>query len=238
MDLTVPERPLAVISGLGAGLGICLASRFAAAGYDIVGLARSDRVAGRAAAAVGETGGTYRHVICDITDAAQIRAAVGPIAARVQVLIHAAHRLVIAPFCETSVDDFEAVWKAGCFGAMMVSREIVPAMVSRGGGTIVFSGATAGLRGGAKFAAFASAKFALRGLAQALARELSPHGVHVAHVVIDGLIDEPQTSERFGAATAKRLDPMAVADAYLALARQEPSAWSHEIDLRPFSERF
>ena len=111
-------------------------------------------------------------------------------------------------------------------------------MVARGRGTIILSGATASIKGGARFSAFASAKFALRGFAQALARELGPQGVHVAHVVLDGLIEEPQTIGRFGAASATRMDPDAIAAAYLALTRQHPSGWSHEIDLRPFSETF
>ncbi len=87
-------------------------------------------------------------------------------------------------------------------------------------------------------AAFASAKFALRGLAQSLAREYSPKGLHVAHVVLDGLIDGPQTDHRFGASPSVRMDPGAIARAYLDLSAQHPSAWTHEMDLRPFSERF
>jgi NAD(P)-dependent dehydrogenase (short-subunit alcohol dehydrogenase family) len=100
------------------------------------------------------------------------------------------------------------------------------------------SGATASLKGTGKFVAFASAKFALRGLAQSLAREYAPKGIHVAHVVLDGLIDEPQTSERFGPEKSTRMEPDAVAREYLNLAAQHPSAWTHELDLRPFSERF
>jgi NAD(P)-dependent dehydrogenase (short-subunit alcohol dehydrogenase family) len=111
-------------------------------------------------------------------------------------------------------------------------------MRTRHAGTIILSGATAARRGGANFAAFASAKFALRGLAQSMSREFGPHGVHVAHVVIDGLIDAPQSDRRFGQAQSARMDPDAVARAYLALATQHPSAWTHELDLRPFSGRY
>ena len=111
-------------------------------------------------------------------------------------------------------------------------------MLARQAGTIILSGATAARRGGAKFAAFASAKFALRGLAQSLSREFGPRGIHVAHVVIDGLIDEPQSDRRFGPAELARMDPDAVARTYLGLATQHPSVWTHELDLRPFSGRF
>jgi NAD(P)-dependent dehydrogenase (short-subunit alcohol dehydrogenase family) len=111
-------------------------------------------------------------------------------------------------------------------------------MIARGKGAIILTGATAGIRGAAQFSAFASAKFALRGLAQSLARECGPKGVHVAHVILDGLIDEAQTDQRFGPPQSARMDPDAVASIYLELASQHPSAWTHEMDLRPFSERF
>ena len=97
---------------------------------------------------------------------------------------------------------------------------------------------TSGLRGAANFSAFASAKFALRGLAQSLAREYGPKDVHVAHVVPDGLVDEPQTDQRFGSSPAGRMMANAIAQTYLDLSAQHPSAWTHEMDLRPFSERF
>jgi NAD(P)-dependent dehydrogenase (short-subunit alcohol dehydrogenase family) len=115
---------------------------------------------------------------------------------------------------------------------------VIPHMAARRQGAVILTGATAGLRGTANFSAFASAKFALRGLAQSLAREYGPQGVHVAHVVLDGLIDEPQTDRRFGASSAGRMNASAIAQAYLDLSAQHPSAWTHEMDLRPFSERF
>jgi NAD(P)-dependent dehydrogenase (short-subunit alcohol dehydrogenase family) len=125
-----------------------------------------------------------------------------------------------------------------CLGAMISAQSILPHMIARGKGAIILTGATAGIRGAAQFSAFASAKFALRGLAQSLARECGPKGVHVAHVVLDGLIDEAQTDQRFGPPQSARMDPDAVASIYLELASQHPSAWTHEMDLRPFSERF
>lgn len=231
-------RPLLVIAGLGQGLGVALAGIFAEAGYDIAGLSRSGSAAAEADARARAGGGTFTHLLCDLTVHAEVTAALEPVRKRVDVLIHAAHALLIRPFAETEPDEFEEVWRSGVLSAVTVARSIVPEMQARGHGVIIFSGATASVRGGAKFAAFASAKFALRGMAQAMARELGPHGVHVAHVILDGLIDEPQTERRFGLATSTRMDPMAIAAAYLALVRQPPSAWTHEIDLRPGSERF
>src|SRR5262249_32881640 len=142
------------------------------------------------------------------------------------------------PSGETPLDDSERAWRVACFAAMVAARAVLPAMLARGRGTIILTGATASTRGAAKFAAFASAKFALRGLAQSLARELGPKGVHVAHVMLDGLIDEPQSTRRFGSSSSLRMDPAALAAAYLAIVRQPVSAWTHELDLRPSSESF
>ena len=147
--------------------------------------------------------------------------------------------LTIKPFEQTTASEFEQAWRVACLGAMVAAQAVIPHMAARRQGTIILTGATAGLRGGANFSAFASAKFALRGLAQSLAREYGPKGVHVAHVVLDGLIDEPQTDQRFGS----RVHPggwirSAIAQAYLDLSTQHPSAWTQEMDLRPFSERF
>jgi NAD(P)-dependent dehydrogenase (short-subunit alcohol dehydrogenase family) len=189
-------RPILVLAGAAEGLGASIAKMFAAAGHDVLGLARSDRATARLTELVGEAGGEYSHLACDVTKPAQVTEVLLPHADRITVLVHNAHTLLIKPFEETA------------------------------------------RRGGANFAAFASAKFALRGLAQSMAREFGPHGVHVAHVVIDGLIDAPQSDRRFGQAQSARMDPDAVARAYLALATQHPSAWTHELDLRPFSGRF
>lgn len=232
------ERPISLVAGIGEGLGASLATTFAAAGYDVVGLSRSARLTSALTAAVGERGGSYAHLAADLTREAEVTAAVAPVAKHVQVLVYAAHALVTKPLAETTPEAFEAVWRVGCLGAMLLAKQLAPAMVSRGGGTIIFTGATASIKGGARFSAFASAKFALRGFAQALARELGSQGVHVAHVLLDGLLDEPQTTVRFGSAGPTRMDTEAVAATYVALARQHKSAWSHEVDLRPFSERF
>lgn len=232
------DRPLVMISGVGQGLGLSLARQFAGAGYDVAGLARTTTHASVLHEVVAGAGGIYTHHLCDVGVTEQVEAAVAREGRRVDVLVHNAHRLLVGAFAELEPTIFEEVWRVGCFGAMNMARYIVPSMIANGGGTIVFSGATASRRGGAKFAAFASAKFALRGFAQALARELEPQGVHVAHVVLDGLIDAPQTDQRFGATEGTRMNPDAVARAYLALAQQDRSAWSHELDLRPHSEPF
>lgn len=232
------HRPLVLIAGIGDGFGAALARTFAAAGHDVIGLSRSDRVASRIEAAVAEAGGRYQHLICDITDTAAVDHAIGPHAPRIVTAVHNAHHLLIKPFGETSPAAFEQVWRVSCLGAFNLAQAVLKGMRTRGSGTLILTGATASQRAGAKFAAFASAKFALRGLAQSLAREYGPNGVHVAHVIVDGLIDEVQTTERFGAATSGRIDAEALAQLYLNLARQPPTAWTHELDLRPATETF
>lgn len=231
-------RPKLLISGVAAGLGASLAKIFAGAGYDVIGLARSDRAESLVRAKVEAEGGTYTHLRCDIGRADAVADALGAHTDQIAVVVHSAHQLMIRPFAETSPEDIEDVWRTTCFGAMLVAGAVLPAMATRGSGCIVLTGATASLRGATNFAAFAAAKFALRGFAQSLAREYSPKGVHVAHVILDGLIDEPQTDRRFGAGATGRMDADSIARTYLALVQQEPSAWTHELDVRPFSERF
>lgn len=228
----------AVIAGIGEGLGISLATVFAAAGYDVLGLSRTDRVAAQAAAAVQPAGRTYRHGLCDLADPGQVGAALAPDADRIELLVHTAHSLLIRPFTDTGIDEFVSTWRNTCLTAAVAARAVLPAMRQRASGTILLTGATAGIRGGANFAAFASAKFALRGLAQALAREYGPSGIHVAHIVLDSLIEEPQSTRRFGASQRLRMDAAAVAAACLQLSQQPRSAWTHELDLRPQGEPF
>lgn len=236
------SRPTLLISGIAEGLGLELARTFAESGHDIVGVSRSDRVTAEIGAVVEKHGGVYTHLSCDLTDPEQVAKALETVSGGIDHVVHNAHALLIKPFAETTHADFERIWRTSCFGAMQVTSAVLPAMLDRGTGTIIFSGATAGIRGGARFSAFASAKFAVRGLAQSLARELGPQGIHVAHVILDGLIDELQTEERFGPQAQSdrsgRMDPGAIARSYLHLVQQPASAWTHELDMRPFSETF
>ena len=136
--------------------------------------------------------------------------------------------------------EFEGAWRGSCLGGMLVGREAARRMVPRGHGSILFTGATASLRGSARFAAFAAGKFGLRALAQSMARELGPLGVHVAHFVIDGGIDNERTRKM----AAERVDddgllsPDAIAAVYYQTHVQHRSAWAHEVDLRPWREKF
>ncbi len=142
------------------------------------------------------------------------------------------------PFMKLTPAEFEKSWLSTCFGAMVAAQAALPGMLAQGGGTIIFTGATASVKGNPSFAAFASAKFALRGLAQSLAREFAPQGVHVVNTLIDGVIWGPQTQQRFTIARENCLEPEAIAKTYLQLIGQPPCAWTHELDLRPSSEKF
>jgi len=127
---------------------------------------------------------------------------------------------------------FMHAWRTGCFGGFLVGRSAAEFMLPHGHGTIIFTGATGSIRGGAGFAAFAVPKFGLRALAQSMARELGPKGIHVAHVIIDGMIGED------GSTKPGVLKPAEIAEAYYQLHAQKRSAWTHEIDLRPSDEKF
>jgi len=236
--MTASARPKLLVTGIAEGLGAEIAGTFARAGYDVFGVSRTARASDAIKVSVAQGGGRYTHLACDLTRPADVAHVLQSVADRVDVLIHNAQLLMIKPFADISADEFEQVWRVACFGAMASAQAVLPQMAARKRGTVIFSGATASLRGGAKFSAFASAKFALRGLAQALAREYGQKGVHVAHVVIDGLIEAPLTDQRFGPAAARRMEAKAVAQAYLDLAAQHSSAWTQEMDLRPFAETF
>ena len=217
----------AVVVGVGPGLGAALARCFAGAGMDVaVAARRADALKGRAYA-------------CDVTRADDVATLFKGVEADIgppDLVVYNAGAFVPAGILEIDPADFERCWRVGCFGGFLVGQAAARSMTGRGSGTIVFTGATASLRGGARFANLAVGKFGLRALAQSMARELGPRGVHVAHVIIDGII----ASERNGGQTEteSRLDADAIAANYLMLHRQPRSAWTHELDLRPWVEKF
>ena len=238
MTIARSTRRTLLLTGAAEGLGADIAETFARAGHDVVGISRTDKSTELLTRRVEQAGGKYTHLACDIAQTADVVAAIRRYADLIDVLIHNAHVLYIKPFEQTTASEFEQAWRIACLGAVGTVQAVIPHMAARAQGAIILTGATAGLRGAANFSAFASAKFALRGFAQSLAREYGPKGVHVVHVVIDGLIDEPQTDRRFGFPSSGRMNPGAIAQAYLELSAQPSSAWTHEMDLRPFSERF
>ncbi len=232
----------AVITGVGPGLGTALARKFAQEGCRVGLLARSPETIDRLAEELGAGAGHALAVAADVTQPGAVTRAFQKIRDRlgpVDLLVHHAGSAVWKELPDLSAEDFRSSWETCALGAFLCCREAVPDMLARGGGGILFTGATSSLRGRAGASAFASAKFAVRGFAESLARELWPKNIHVAHVVIDGVIDTPGVREHDpGAAQGPLLDPDAIASTYWDLARQDRGAWSLEIDVRPFDEEF
>jgi len=228
---------VAVVLGAGPGLGSALARRFAAAGL-AVAVAR--RQADALKALVAEIGG--HAYACDATQAAAVEAlfqAVERDLGPPDLAVYNAGAFRPGGILEIDPADFEQCWRIGCLGGLHFGQAAARRMVPRGAGTILFTGATAALRGSARFANLAVPKFGLRALAQSMARELGPQGVHVAHVVIDGMIAGKRPGHRADERGADAvLAPEAIAEAYYQLHGQPRSAWTQELDLRPCLEKF
>lgn len=234
--------PTAVIVGAGPGLGLAVARRFAREGYALALIARREATLSALQGALSPLGPRLKTYAADAADPQAVDAVC---AATVQdlgepsVLIYNAGGYRPGGIADISPAQFEAAWKIGCFGAFLFARTLVPAMADAGRGTVLLTGATAAWRGGKGFATLAVPKFGLRALAQSMAREYGPQGVHVAHVVIDGQIDTPRLREREpDRPTHTLLAPDAIAETYWQLHAQDRSAWTLELDLRPAAERF
>ncbi|MFQ5667136.1 MAG: SDR family NAD(P)-dependent oxidoreductase [Candidatus Binatia bacterium] len=227
-----------VITGVGPANGAAFARRFAAEGFRVAMLARSAAHLRELEAKVEGAKG-YAVDVGDPSGVAatfaRIRSDLGP----VRVLIHNAGSGAFCDFMGTTVDVFERSWRTNALGLLLCGQAAAADMLAAGGGTIVVIGATASLRGGANFAGFAPAKAAQRSLAQSMARSLGSRGVHVAYVVIDGVIDGPRTRAMLpGQPGTFFLQPEHIADTVFHLVRQERSAWTFELDLRPFGEKW
>ena len=236
----------ALIVGVGAGLSASLARTFTKAGLSV---ALAARRGGDLAALAKETGG--KGFTCDATNRADVAKLIADVEAglgALDVVVYNPSYRTRGPFVELDPDpaavlqlrDHLAVAKSitvSAFGGVLVAQEAAKSMVPRGRGAILFTGASASVKGYAQSASFAMGKFALRGLAQSLARELSPQGIHIAHVVIDGGIRSARRADPPDRPDST-LDPDAIAQTYLSLLQQHRSAWSWEIEVRPWVERF
>jgi NAD(P)-dependent dehydrogenase (short-subunit alcohol dehydrogenase family) len=239
-------RGAALIVGAGDATGGAVARRFAREGYVAVCTRREAASCAPLVEAIRAAGGEAHGFGCDARDEDQTAALFDRIEREIAPLEVAVFNIganVNFPIREMTSRVYRKVWEMAAFAGFLTGREAARVMVPRGRGTIIFTGATASLRGGPGFAAFAGAKFALRALAQSMARELGPEGVHVAHAVIDGAIDTAWIAENFPQRHALKdrdgiLNPDHIADAYWMLHRQPRDAWTHELDLRPWIEKF
>ena len=238
-----PRKSIIVI-GAGDALGGSVAKRFAREGYEAVVVRRHADQLESLAAAIRAEGGIAHPVGADarkedemVALFERVEAEIAPI----EVCVFNIGANVRFPITEMTSRVFTKVWEMACFSGFLAGREAAKAMLPRGRGTIIFTGATASVRGRDGFAAFAAAKHGLRAVAQSMARELGPKGIHVAHTLIDGAIDTAWIAENFPERSATQsedgiLNPDHIAESYWMLHRQPRDAWTHELDLRPWSE--
>ncbi|OJJ03153.1 hypothetical protein ASPVEDRAFT_42667 [Aspergillus versicolor CBS 583.65] len=240
-------KPLAIIAGVGPGTGASIARKFALA-YSVVVLARNPANYNSLVSEITSAGGQALGISADVSDSSSLKAAFekisqqykdSPLAAAV---FNSGGGFVRKPFLELTEDEFAAGYKSQGIGAFNFAQSTLPLLQKSTGlqhpPTLIFTGATASVKGSANFAAFATGKFALRALAQSLAREFGPKGVHVSHVIIDGVIDIPRTKDWANEHEDGKLDPGAIADAYWHLHTQPRTTFGFELDLRPYVEKW
>jgi len=240
----VNERKSVLVIGAGDSTGGAIARRFAREGLVACVTRRTAEKLEPLVATIRSEGGEAHGFASDARKEVDMETLVAYIereVAPIEVAVFNVGANVRFSLTETTERVYRKVWEMGALGGFLMGREVARAMRARGHGTIVFTGATASMRGSAGFCAFAGAKHALRALAQSMARELGPEGIHVAHVVIDGSIDTPFIAENFPERYATKsedgiLSPDAIAENYWNLHRQPRSAWTHELDLRPWAE--
>jgi len=232
---------VAVVAGVGAGLGAALVRKFASEGCAVARLARSEDSLN---AIQGEmpAGSIVKAIPTDITNPESVTAAFETIKSElgsVNILVNHASSASWKGIAATSSEEFETAWRVTALGAFLCSQAVVSDMIEKASGSILFTGATSSIRGRNGSVAFSSAKFGSRGLADAMARELWPQGIHVAHIIIDGLIDTAAARERFSPEPGEpMLKPDAMAESYWHLITQDRSSWTFELDLRPHGEAF
>ena len=245
-----PANASVAIVGAGDFIGAAIARRFAAGGYRVHGGRRNGDQLAELTAEIAAEGGRFTGHTLDARQEDSVTAfldaaeADAPLAA----CIFNVGANVQFPLLETTERVYRKVWEMACYGGFLTGREAARRMLPRGAGSIFFTGATASLRGGSGYSAFASAKAGLRLLAQSMARELGPQGLHVAHLVIDAGVDTAFVRQRIVAARGAEalaalppdtlMDPASIAEAYWQLHHQPRDAWTHEMDLRPFGENW
>lgn len=241
------ETKVALIIGAGDATGSAIARRFAREGFAVCLTRRTREKLKGLVSEIEQAGGVAHAFGSDCRREEQVIELIETIERDIRPIEVAVYNVggnVRFPITETTARVYFKVWEMSAFGGFLMGREVAKHMLERGRGTILFTGATASLRGGVGFSAFAGGKHALRALAQSMARELQPKHIHVAHIVIDGMIDTAFTKERFPEAYAELkprdgiLDPDDIAENYWRLHVQPRTAWTHELDLRPWTESF
>jgi NAD(P)-dependent dehydrogenase (short-subunit alcohol dehydrogenase family) len=233
------KSSVAWVAGVGspAGLGAASARRFAAAGLTVAITGRTAHKIQSVTDAIRATGGQAVSLAGDVSSAEDVErlssqvTALGPL----KVAVFNAGNAVRGTPLDLTPQQFESTWRGSTFAGFLFARAALPGLLGAGGGTLIFTGATASIRGRGPFVAFAAAKAGLRSVAQSFAREYGPKGIHVAHVVVDGGINGGQSRS---AGDDGLLQPDAIAETYFQLHQQPRNAWTHELDLRPYNESF
>lgn len=245
----MPERTNAIVVGVGAevGVGGAVCHRLAREGLHVFVAGRTQAKLDTVVAGIRARGGAATAVVTDTTREADVarlfETAEGEGGGVLDLVVYNAGNNFPKPLLETEAEFFEMVWRVGCLGGFLVGREAGRRMIPRGRGTLLFTGATASIKGRPPFGSFAAAKAGLRSLAQTMARDWGPQGIHVAHVIIDGGINGDVLNTRYPQFKEQRgedglLGVEAIADTYWHLHTQHKTAWAQEIDLRPYKETF
>jgi len=233
---------VAAVLGVGPGLGAAIARRFALEDFSVVLMARREESVADVRREIEASGGTALTIATDATDPASVETAFGRVRDELgdpEVFVYNAGAFQMGGILEIEPEKFDECFRANCAGAFYAARQVLPGMVEAGRGTVLLTGASAALRGKARFSALAIGKFGLRALAQSMAREFGPQGIHVTHVVIDGQIQTPRVREMFpDREDHTMLSPDAIAETYWQLHAQDSTAWTLELDLRPSVESF
>jgi NAD(P)-dependent dehydrogenase (short-subunit alcohol dehydrogenase family) len=233
---------VAAVLGVGPGLVAAIARRFAGEGFAVAMMARREESLAEIRRDIEGSGGTALPLSADATDPDSVAAGFERARSDLgdpEVLVYNAGAFQMGGVLEVSPARFDECFRANCAGAFYAVREVLPTMVEEGHGTILLTGASAALRGRAGFSALAVGKFGLRALAQSMAREFGPQGVHVSHVIVDGQINTPRINEMMpDPEEHTMLSPEAIAETYWQLHSQDRTAWTLELDLRPSEESF
>jgi NAD(P)-dependent dehydrogenase (short-subunit alcohol dehydrogenase family) len=233
---------VAAVLGVGPGLGAAVARRFAGEGFGVALMARKEESVADVREEIEGGGGTALSVSADATDPDSVARAFERVRGELgdpEVFVYNAGAFQMGGILDLSPEQFDDCFRANCAGAFYAAQQVLPAMVEAGGGTVLLTGASAALRGKANFSALAVGKFGLRALAQSMAREFGPQGVHVSHVIVDGQINTPRMREMSPDREAHTLlSPDAIAETYWQLHSQDRTAWTLELDLRPAVESF
>jgi NAD(P)-dependent dehydrogenase (short-subunit alcohol dehydrogenase family) len=233
---------VAAVLGVGPGLGAAIARRFVGEGFAVGLMARREEGLAEIRQGIESDGGTALPVPADATDPDSVSAAFERVRDELgdpEVFVYNAGAFQMGGILDLSPQQFDECFRANCAGAFYAAQQVLPAMVEAGHGTILLTGASAALRGKASFSALAVGKFGLRALAQSMAREFGPQGVHVSHVIVDGQINTPRLREMMPDREDHTvLSPDAIAETYWQLHSQDRTAWTLELDLRPSVESF